>query len=97
LLAVAFPFAIPAGIGFGMVGLGVSCIVPLIFKMAGKSQTTSSGQALASISSIGYLGFLLVPPLVGFVAHNAGLRWAFGIISILGFLIVIMVNRIKEE
>jgi fucose permease len=97
LLAVILPYAVTAGVGFALVGLGVSCIVPLVFSMAGKSTTMSSGQALASISTIGYLGFLLVPPLVGFVAQALNLRWSFAIISILGATIIVMVSTIKEE
>lgn len=96
LLAVIFPYPLPAGAGFAMVGLGVSCIVPLVFSMAGKSKTMSSGQALASISTIGYLGFLMVPPLVGFVAQAANLRWSFAIIALLGGVIIVMVSTIKE-
>lgn len=80
-----------------MVGLGVSCIVPLVFSMAGKSKTMSSGQALASISTIGYIGFLVVPPLVGFVAQAANLRWSFAIIALLGGVIILMVSTIEEE
>lgn len=97
MLSVLWPHPLAAGFGFVMVGLGVSCIVPLVFKMAGKSKTTSTGHALASISSIGYLGFLLVPPLIGFVAQKADLRWSFGIIAMLGILIIAMVYTIPEE
>jgi fucose permease len=97
LLAVILPYPVTAGAGFAMVGLGVSCIVPLVFSMAGKSKTMSSGQALAAISTIGYIGFLLVPPFIGFVAHALNLRWSFGIIAILGAVIVMMVSTIKEE
>jgi MFS family permease len=56
----------------------------------------SSGTALASMSSIGYLGFLLVPPLVGFVAQAASLRWSFGIVAALGVLIILLVRTIKD-
>lgn len=97
LLAVLLPYPITAGAGFAMVGFGVSCIVPLVFSMAGKSKTMSSGQALASISTIGYLGFLIVPPLVGFVAQAANLRCSFAIIALLGGVIILMVSTIKEE
>jgi len=97
VLAVILPHPITAGIGFALVGLGVSCIVPLVFSMAGKSKTMSSGQALAAISTIGYIGFLLVPPVVGFVAEALNLRWSFGIIAILGAAIIMMVATIKEE
>lgn len=97
LLAVLFPYPIIAGIGFILVGLGVSCVVPMVFQMAGKSTTMSSGTALASISSIGYLGFLLVPPFIGFIAQVAGLRWSFGLISLLGAVIIGLVYLIKNE
>jgi fucose permease len=97
LLSVLFPLQLVAGFGFILVGLGVSCVVPMVFQMAGRSTTMSSGSALASISSIGYLGFLLVPPFIGFIAQAAGLRWSFGIISILGAAIVGLVYTIKED
>ncbi|MDB4926864.1 MFS transporter [Mucilaginibacter sp.] len=97
LLSVLFPLPLTAGFGFILVGLGVSCIVPMVFQMAGKSTTMSSGTALASISSIGYLGFLIVPPFIGFIAQAAGLRWSFGLISLLGALVVVLVYNIKDD
>lgn len=96
LTAVLLPYPIPAGLGFMLVGLGVSCVVPLVFSIAGKSATLSSGAAIASISTIGYFGFLLVPPFVGYIAQAAGIRWSFGIIALFGGLIVWMVSKIKE-
>lgn len=97
LLLVLLPNQWVAGLGFILVGLGVSCIVPMVFQMAGRSTTMSSGSALASISSIGYLGFLLVPPFVGFIAQLAGLRWSFGLMSLMGAAIIALVYTIKEE
>ncbi len=96
-LAVLVPYTIPALVGYMLTGFGVSCIVPLVFSLAGRSETMSGARALASISTIGYLGFLMVPPLVGFVAQWAGIRVAFGIIALLGGVIVWMVTKINEE
>jgi MFS family permease len=97
LMAVILPFTITAVIGFILVGFGVSCVVPMIFSLAGKSTNMSSSSALASISTVGYLGFVLVPPFVGFVAQNAGLRLSFGIIAMFGAVIVFLVSKIKTE
>jgi len=96
LIAVALPFFVTAAFGFILVGLGVSCIVPMVFSLAGRSTNMSSSTALASISTVGYLGFLLVPPFVGFIAQSAGLRWSFGIIAMFGALIVFLVSQIAE-
>ncbi len=95
-VAALFPYPFIAGAGFICVGLGVSCIVPLVFSMAGQSKKMSSGPALAAISTVGYLGFLLVPPLVGFVAQASSLRWSFGIIGILGCVIVWLVRLLPN-
>ncbi len=95
-IAILFTYPVTAIIGFVLTGAGVSCIVPLVFSMAGKSKNMSGASALAAISTIGYLGFLMVPPFVGFIAQLAGLRVAFGIISLLGGLIVWMVGKIEE-
>lgn len=97
LMAVALPYKITAAAGFILVGFGVSCIVPMVFSLAGKSKNMSSSSALASISTIGYLGFVLVPPFVGFVAQTASLRWSFGIIALFGAMIVYLVSKIDEK
>lgn len=97
LLTILLPYPVTAGIGFILAGLGVACVVPLVFSLAGKSKSANSGQTLASISTIGYLGFLVVPPLVGFVAQATSLRWSFAIMAICGLLIVWMVKGIKAE
>ncbi len=85
LLAIIFPHLTTATLGFMMVGFGTSSIVPLCYSMAGKSKTILPGLALAAVSTIGFLGFLIGPPIIGFVAHALNLRWSFGIIALIGF------------
>ncbi len=97
LMAVLLPYIITAQFGFILVGFGVSCVVPMVFNLAGKSKNMSSSSALASISTVGYLGFVLVPPLVGFIAQTANLRVSFGIIALFGGIIVYLVSKIKDE
>jgi MFS family permease len=96
LLAVILPYIITATFGFILIGFGVSCVVPMVFSLAGKSKNMSSSSALGSISTIGYLGFLFVPPFVGFIAQATSLRWSFGIISLFGALIVYFVSKIDD-
>jgi len=96
LIAALLPYLIPCSIGFILVGLGVSCIVPMVFQMAGKSTTMSSGSALAAISTVGYIGFLLIPPFVGFVAQAFNLRWSFGIVALFGALVVWLMRQSRS-
>jgi MFS family permease len=81
-LSVALFFSEPkaALFGFGLVGVGFATIVPMVFTAAGRTSGISPGVALASVTSLGYLGFLAGPPVIGFVAEWIGLRGALGII-----------------
>lgn len=85
LVAVFIPTLLFATLGFLLVGFGVSSVVPIVYSQAGKSEKMSPGMAIAAVSSIGFLGFFIGPPLIGFVAEAFGLQWSFGIIALLGF------------
>lgn len=96
-MAVVLPYTVTAGLGFVLVGFGVSCVVPMVFALAGKSKNMSSSSALASISTVGYLGFVLVPPFVGYIANAASLRLSFGIIALFGGVIVYLVSKLDND
>ncbi|MEV4882841.1 MFS transporter [Chitinophaga ginsengisegetis] len=95
LVAVIFPYFVPAMLGFMLVGAGVSAVVPLVYSAAGKSTKLPPGMALATVSTIGYFGFLFGPPLIGFVAQATNLGVAFTMIAVMGAAIAVMSSRIK--
>jgi hypothetical protein len=45
------------------------------------------GTAIAAMATAGYTGFLVGPPLLGFVAQGLSLRIALGLLGIFGLLI----------
>ena len=69
--------------GFGLVGLGLSVIIPELFRLGGKTKGIPSGQGISFISGIGFFGFLLGPVLLGFLAEYASLKLSF--VALLGF------------
>lgn len=96
-LAVAIPTIFAATCGFLLVGLGTSSVVPLAYSQAGKSTTMLPGVALAAVSSIGFLGFLIGPPIIGFIAEVASLRWSFITVAILGLGTTVLGRRLAEQ
>ena len=76
LLVVRHPVA--AYIGFALVGAGLAIIVPILYNAATRVPGVSRAAALAAASSIGYVGFLLGPPIVGGIAGATSLTWALG-------------------
>ncbi|MGI4727656.1 MAG: MFS transporter [Janthinobacterium lividum] len=95
VVAVVFPVMIPAIIGFMLVGAGVSSVVPLVYSAAGKSGTMSPGVAIAAVSTIGFVGFLVGPPVIGFVAGAFSLRASFMLIAAMGMCVVIVSSKAK--
>ena len=95
LIAVLFPYLVTATAGFLLVGFGVSSVVPIVYGLAGKSKAMSASTALAAVSTIGFLGFLIGPPLIGFIAQVISLRWSFALISTLGFGTAVLAGRLK--
>jgi MFS family permease len=95
-IAVLFPYVLPSAIGFMLVGLGVSTVVPGVYSLAGRTPGIEPSQALTAVSSISFLGFLLGPPVIGYIAHAVGLKMSFAIVGVFGICIAFFVNRINE-
>lgn len=94
--AVLFPHIITATLAFMVVGLGVSTIVPNIFSIAGRNPNVPPSIALQTVSSVSFLGFMLGPPVIGYIAHATSLRISFAVIAVFGFGIALLVNRVKS-
>ena len=90
--SVFFPTVVTASLGFMLVGLGVACVVPSIYSAAGRNAKVSPGLALAMVSSVSYLGFLIGPPLIGYVAAIASLRYSYAVIGLFGLMITTLIT-----
>jgi MFS family permease len=69
-------------IAFTCLGAGVSGIVPIVFRAAGTHPDLPAGIGLAAVSTAGYTGFLVGPPVIGTVASVSGLPRALGLIAV---------------
>ena len=94
-IAVVWPTLPTALLGFLLVGFGTSAVVSLVYSAAGKSAHMSAGMALAAVSSIGFFGFLLGPPLIGFVAGATSLRVSFALIAVMGLCVSAVASRVR--
>lgn len=82
-------------VGFALVGLGVSSIFPVVYILASKEKSMLPSAALAAVSSIGFIGFLVGPPVIGFIAEGVGLRSALMAVVLLGTIIVLLASKQK--
>lgn len=83
-------------LGFMLIGLGISCIVPTIYSIVGdKVKTISVGTALTIMSGISFVGPLVTNVFVGFVSKNWGLQMAYLSIGFIGLCILLIVSLSK--
>ena len=75
-------------IGFGLVGLGFSVIIPELFRIGGNVKGIESSQGVAFIAGAGYAGFLSAPPVLGFLAESSSLITTFIVLLCCAFLVL---------
>ena len=80
ILATALPFFYAIVIGFALVGIGLSNVVPCVFSTAA-ARASSPAAGIAEVSTAGFGGFLSGPPLIGAVAAHFGMRAGIGVIA----------------
>ena len=86
--AVLSTFTTLTIIGFGLVGLGFSVIIPELFRIGGNVKGIESSQGVAFIAGAGYAGFLSAPPVLGFLAESSSLITAFIVLLCCAFLVL---------
>jgi len=80
-----------------LVGFGVSSVIPGVYSAAGNSQNLAPAVALATVSSLGFIGFLIGPPIIGFIAEILSLRWSFTFIAILGLGTTLLSSKMEAN
>jgi len=93
--AVAFPHFITVLFAFMITGFGTAGIIPSIYSAAGQRTKIPPSIALTIVSSVSFLGFLLGPPAIGYIASVTNLRYSYTLIGIMGICIVALASRIK--
>ncbi|NND14739.1 MAG: MFS transporter [Eudoraea sp.] len=84
-------------IGFALNGLGYSVIIPELFRIGGKIEGVISAQGIAFIAGTGYTGFLVAPPILGFISEKYTLVSTFSILTICALCILLLMFIIKRK
>ena len=80
-------------IGFGLLGVGLASVVPVVYSAAGNQPGVVPGTAVATVSAIGWVGFMCGPVVIGFLAQHTDQTVALGLIPLLTLLITVACLR----
>ena len=95
LASVGYLFVLLEGlvfsvIGFGIIGLGLSVIIPELVRIAGTTENISASKSISFVSGVGFLGFLLGPIILGYISDSFNLKMSFVFLLCLTSLAVIV-------
>lgn len=79
-LALGIPAPASALAGFALVGLGLANVVPVLYAAAGQAAGVRAAQGVASVSAVGYVGFMVGPALIGAIARWQGVATALWVV-----------------
>jgi hypothetical protein len=81
-LALLLPLPLPAAVGCGLIGLGASNMMPVLFSAAANAKGIPPSEAIAAMARIAYMGLLCGPVIIGALAQVLGLPLALCIVGI---------------
>ena len=95
LLVACVPLTVATLLGFVLIGLGASNIVPVMFSAAGRLPGAPPAVSIATATTLGYIGLLSGPALIGFVAHVSSLSVAFVAVAALLVLVGLSARMVR--
>lgn len=102
LLAVTWVSQTAAIVGFALIGLGLANLTPMFFTRAAAAVPVAPALGIAIANTVGYVGYIGGPLVLGLVAQAAGLKTAFLIIlaalalTALGAKIIVTIRSSAE-
>lgn len=81
--------------GLMVAGLGIGNIAPILFAGGGRVEPEAPGRGIAAVTTMGYTGFLVGPPLIGFAAELTGLPMALGLTAVAALIVALAASAVR--
>ena len=75
--------------GFALLGLGLAPVVPIAFSAAGDLDPRATGRLVGRVATLGYVGSVAGPIMIGWLAEATSLRTALGLVVVLALVIAV--------
>lgn len=83
----------PALVGFGLFGIGVATVSPCVYAAGARE----GGVALAAVMTLGSLGFLVGPLLIGAVSQATNLSWGMAVVATAAIALALLSRRVRWD
>jgi MFS family permease len=87
-----------AGIaGFAVLGLGLAPVVPIAFSAAGELDPRATGRLVGRVATLGYVGTVVGPIAIGWLAEATSLRTSLGLVVLLALVIAALARACEAR
>ena len=83
--------------GFFAIGIGCANIVPVFYSLLGRQKVMPISMAVAAVSILGYVGTLMGPAVIGFIAHRSNLYVSFGFLAVLLVVLILIARHVYKK
>jgi MFS family permease len=97
VLAIVAPWPALSAAGFTLIGVGAANLVPVVFSAASRVPGMPANLGVAAVTTMGYAGFLSVPPILGFVGHTFNLSVMLWLVALMGIAVVAIAEAITRR
>jgi hypothetical protein len=94
--AIVSPWPAVASLGFGIVGVGAANVVPVALSAGSRVPGMQPSLGMAAVLTLGYVGFLTAPPVLGFAARTYGLSFSLALVALMGIGIAAAARQIDR-
>lgn len=91
--ALAIGGVVPALVGFALFGIGVATVSPCVYAAGARE----GGVALAAVMTLGALGFLVGPLVIGAVSQATNLSWGMAVVAGAAFVLAGLSRRVRWD
>ena len=93
-VALFAPFVPLSFAAFILAGIGIGNVAPVLFAGGGRLEPDAPGRGIAAVTTLGYMGFLCGPPLIGFVAEVTSLQWGLALTVVAAGIIALFARMV---
>jgi len=83
--------------GFALLGLGLAPVVPIAFSAAGELDPRATGRLVGRVATLGYVGSVAGPIMIGWLAEATSLRTALGLVVVLALVIAASARSVEVQ
>ncbi len=94
--ALVLPSVPLALVAFAIAGIGIDNVAPVLFAGGGRLEPDAPGRGIAAVTSMGYSGFLVGPPLIGMAAEFTNLQWGLGLTVLAALIIAAFASMVRS-